>query len=172
MKFWIKTLAIISASVIITGCAEVPVGKSDAPSARLTNFDHTLIEAPTDPQVLAAKDEALPFIQAAIATHQCINDSDALRFMNRYSVPGVTLDDISWGNFNYPNSQIYMKHHDRNKCVSVSAINQWTKPALNALQFRVVYFADDSGEMVKFGYVFRKLDDGSWRIASLIRNPD
>ena len=174
MKLWIKTIAIVAVTAIITGCAEGPVSKTDAgvKNERLTNFDHTMIEVPTDPQVIASKDEALPFIQAAIYVHQCINNADDVRYLNRHSVPGVSFDDPSWVNFNYPNSATYMRYHDRRKCVSVSAINQWTKPALNVLQFRAVYFAEDSGETVKFGYVFKKFDDGSWRINSIERNPN
>ena len=63
-----------------------------------------------------------------------------------------------------------MKYHNTNKCVSVSTIDQWTMPALNALQFRAVYFADDSGETFNFYYLFKKSDDGSWKIAWLGRN--
>jgi hypothetical protein len=37
-------------------------------------------------------------------------------------------------------------------------------PAMNALQFRTVYFADDSGETLKYQFLFKKMDDGSWKI--------
>ena len=70
----------------------------------------------------------------------------------------------SMGGLGYPNTPIYMKYHDHNKCVRVSALDQWTMPALNALEFRTVYFADDSGETVNFRYLFKKIDDGSWML--------
>jgi hypothetical protein len=69
--------------------------------------------------------------------------------------------------YRYPNSQQFLKYHDRNKCMSVRAIDNWAMPALNALQFRAVYFADDSGETVSFGYLLKKADDGSWKLQGL-----
>jgi len=42
-------------------------------------------------------------------------------------------------------------------------------PALNALSFRVVYYADDSGETVNFAYHFKKVEDGSWKVEKFNR---
>lgn len=88
--------------------------------------------------------------------------------MNAYAVPGEDMA-VYTGGERFPNHTNFMKYHDRNKCVSVSAIDQWVMPALNALQFRAVYFADDSGETVNFAYQFKKMDDGSWKIAGFNR---
>lgn len=126
---------------------------------------------PSDQRVAAAIDEALPTIKKILAIHQCVQDWQSLRQMNIYAVPGENM--VKGGIFadgSYPNSSYLLKYHDRNKCVSVTTIDQWTMPALNALQFRAVYFADDSGETVSFLYLFKKLDDGSWKIAQFNRD--
>ena len=30
------------------------------------------------------------------------------------------------------------------------------------MEFRAVFYADDSGEMVNMGYTLRKMDNGTW----------
>lgn len=126
----------------------------------------TQLIVPNDKRVATAMNEALPIIKNVLPIHQCVKDNDSLRLMNVYAVPGV--DMMGWSstsNQTYPNSSYFMRYHDTNKCVSVSTLDQWTMPALNALQFRAVYIADDSGETVNFTYLFKKMDDGSWKIA-------
>lgn len=130
----------------------------------------TQLIIPKDKRVAAAIDEALPTIKKVLAIHQCVKDWQSLRQMNIYAVPGVNM--VKGGIFadgSYPNSSYLLKYHDFNKCVSVSTIDQWNMPALNALQFRAVYFADDSGETINFGYLFKKSDDGSWKISDFRR---
>ncbi len=63
-----------------------------------------------------------------------------------------------------PNSSDYMKYHDFDKCLSVQAIDQWRMPALNALAFRVIFIADDSGKTVNFKYLLKKDDEGQWKL--------
>lgn len=121
---------------------------------------------PSDQRVATAIDEALPTIKKILAIHQCVKNNASIRQMNIYAVTGEDMTKRSmYEGISYPNSSEFMKYHDLNKCVSVSTIDQWTMPALNALQFRTVYFADDSGETTNFQYLFKKVDDGSWRIA-------
>lgn len=121
---------------------------------------------PNDKRTATAINDALPNIKKVLGIHQCMKtNTDALRQMNFYAVPGtdMAMGKYIWNGF--PNNETNMKYHDHNKCVSVSTLDQWTMPALNALQFRAVYFADDSGETVNFVYLFKKVDDGSWKIA-------
>ena len=128
----------------------------------------TQLIIPKDKRVAAAIDEALPTIKKVVGIHQCIKDDESLRLMNIYAVPGVNMATVG-GYYPFPNSSNWLKYHDRNKCVSVSILDQWTMPALNALQFRAVYFAEDSGETINFGYLFKKVDDGSWKISDFRR---
>lgn len=124
---------------------------------------------PSDKRVAAAIEEALPTIKKILTIHQCVKDDESIRQMNFYAVPGTDMAKLYGYGWGFPNSTKYMNYHDRNKCVSVSTIDQWTMPALNALLFRVVYFADDSGETTNFLYLFKKTDDGSWKIAKFER---
>lgn len=133
----------------------------------------TQLIIPSDKRTASSIDEALPTIKKILAIHQCMKDGESIRQMNIYAVPGVNMAQGRSGygsEMYYPNSTWIMKYHDHDKCVSVSAIDQWTMPALNALNFRVVYFADDSGETVNFSYQFKKMDDGSWKIAQFNRS--
>jgi|GEM_PF-7112813 len=123
---------------------------------------------PPDTRTREAIDAALPIVKKVLAIHQCVKTLDGMLQLNFWAVPGVNFR----GSFNsvYPNSTWYMKYHDRNKCVSVRAIDNWAMPALNALKFRVVYFAEDSGETVNFAYLLKKIDDGSWKLAEVKNN--
>jgi len=67
--------------------------------------------------------------------------------------------------FSYP--IFNMRHHNKNRCVGVRAIDQWSMPALNVLQFRVVYFAEDSGEAANFFIQFKLSDGGAWLLSSI-----
>lgn len=125
----------------------------------------TQLIVPKDKRVATAMDEALPIIKKVLGIHQCLKNAESIRQLNTYAVNGVDLTRNNY--YGFPNSDAWMKYHDRNKCVSVRAIDQWSMPALNALLFRAVYFADDSGETVNFLYLFKKTDDGSWEIAQI-----
>lgn len=127
----------------------------------------TQLIVPTDPRTREAMDAALPTIKKVLAIHQCIKIEDGMLQLNYWAVPGVNPSSGWLPYATFPDSTRYMKYHDRNKCVSVRAIDNWAMPALNALQFRAVYFAEDSGETVNFGYLMKKVDDGSWKLQSL-----
>lgn len=127
---------------------------------------------PKDKRVAVAMEEALPIIQKVLSIHQCMKEAQSLRQLNILAVPGLDMTERTGGssaNWGFPNSQHYMKFHDRNKCVSVTTVDGWSMPALNALLFRAVYFAEDSGETVNFLYMFKRVDDGSWKLSQIER---
>lgn len=122
---------------------------------------------PTDTSTRAAIDAALPTLKEVLAIHRCVKVDDGMLRLNFYAVPGVNLGGRSYG-WQYPNSEQYMKYHDRSNCVSIKVVDSWAMPALNALQLRVVYFAEDSGETVNFNYLMKKSsDDDSWKVAQI-----
>ncbi len=123
----------------------------------------TKLIVPNDTRTKAAMDAALPNVKKILAIHQCVKVDEGMLQLNYYTVSGVSIR--AYGN--YPDHQWFMKYHDKNKCVGVQAIDSWTMPAMNALQFRAVYFAEDSGETVNFGYLMKKTEDGSWKLESL-----
>lgn len=127
---------------------------------------------PKDKRVAVAMEEALPTIQKVLSIHQCMKEWQSLRQLNIFAVPGLDMTQRSGvGMFSdgIPNGG-NMKFHDRNKCVSVTTIDGWSMPALNALLFRAVYFAEDSGETINFLYMFKKVDDGSWKLSQIEKN--
>lgn len=127
---------------------------------------------PKDKQVAVAMEEALPTIQKVLSLHQCMKEPQSLRQLNVFAVPGLDMvqrsgDSSGLPAYGFPNSKFFMKYHDRNKCVDVTTIDGWSMPALNALLFRTVYFAQDSGETVNFLYMFKKVDDGAWKLSQI-----
>lgn len=154
------------ANAVASGGTQNDVAMAAQPEAGQSKPVQMII--PSDKRVAAAIDEALPTIKKILAIHQCVKNDESLRQMNFYAVPGADMSKDKYG-YGFPNNTNLMKYHDFNKCVSVSTIDQWVMPALNALQFRAVFFADDSGETVNFGYLFKKVDDGSWKISDLRR---
>lgn len=126
------------------------------------------LSIPKDKRVATAVDEALPTIKKVLSIHQCLKNNGGLREMNFYAVPGIDMSRYAspyWPTNNLPIDK--MKFHDKNKCPRVQAVDQFSMPALNALLFRTVYFADDSGETSSFLYLFMRADDGSWKIKQL-----
>lgn len=117
---------------------------------------------PSDPKVNAAVQAAWPTIEQMLGLHRCIRMGGLAR-LNHLAVPGVDLSQRG-ALLNVPNSRDYVPNHDFAKCLSVRQVDQWNMPALNTLEFRAVFYADDSGEMVSMGYTFRRMDDGTWLI--------
>lgn len=105
----------------------------------------------------------MPVIKKVISLNRCMKNEDSLRLLNFYAVPGKSFE-LHW---NYLNSKNYLKYHDFNNCIAARTMDQWSMPALNVLRFRVVYFAEDSGETVNFQYEFKRVEDGSWKLDSI-----
>ncbi len=138
------------------------------PAAESDKKQVTQLVFPTDPRIRSSMDAAMPNIKKVLGIHQCIRENQALSQLNFYAVPGVDMTEYR-GYRAFPNSNEWMKYHDLSKCVSITTLDQWGMPALNALRFRAVYFAEDSGETTNFSYLFKKVDDGSWKLASLVQ---
>lgn len=122
---------------------------------------------PNDDKTKAAVDTALPTIKRILAMHRCVKSHRGMQQLNAYAVPGV---DVAGHEYYYvlyfPNNANHLKYHDHHKCVSIRAIDSFSMPALNALNFRVVYFAEDSGETANFGFQMKSSDDGKWLLSA------
>lgn len=171
-----RLLALSSLSVFLAACNTNPVlPASAAPAAyptphaqastRLVSLNSGTDYAPQtvlspDARINAAVQAALPTVHAILSEHRCIRMGGLAR-LNPFAVPGEDMS--TWGAFhNVPNSDTYLRHHDFRKCLTVRQIDRWEMPALNTLEFRAVFYADDSGEMVNMGYTLRKMDNGTW----------
>ena len=135
-----------------------------SPDAATGGQQETKLVVPADTRTRAAIEAALPTIKQVVGIHRCVRAFGGMLQLNNLAVPGVNM-----GSSYFPDHEYFMNYHDRSKCVSARAIDNWAMPALNALQFRVVYFAEDSGETVNFVYLLKKTEDGSWKLQSTER---
>lgn len=119
-----------------------------------------LIE-PTDKQVKAAMEEALPNIKKVLSITKCVKTHMDLRALNHYAVPGTDMSNRAWVPLEIT------QYHDKNRCVSVSQIDQWSKPALNTLKFHVAFISDDSGEVSNYLFQFRHVNNEQWLVETL-----
>lgn len=129
------------------------------------------IAFPKDKKTAMAVDEAMPLIKKIVSMHRCMKNNAALRQWNFDAIPGV--DMMKFVNVYWPKTGLpieKMEYHDNNRCLNASTIDQFAKPAENALLFRAVYFAGDSGETDNFLYLLMKTDDG-WKIRQFERGP-
>jgi hypothetical protein len=124
----------------------------------------TKISLPKDRKMAAAVDEAMPLIKKIVSMHRCMKNNGALRQWNFDAVPGVDMTSLNIPGMPKLRLPIEkMQYHDNNRCLNANVIDQFSMPADNALSFRAVYFASDSGETANFSYLFIKTDDG-WKI--------
>lgn len=118
-----------------------------------------LIE-PSDKQVGASMEQALPIIKKILPIKSCIRSSWDMRALNAYAVPGHEMTNMARAPMELT------QYHDKNICMSVSRLDEWAMPALNTLKFRAVFFADDSGETNSTFVYLKKMEDGQWKLDS------
>lgn len=167
-----RDLAAANAAMAGAGAGSVAKPGTMARMETSSREHQTQLVVPTETRTRDAMEAALPTVKKVLSIHQCVKSPEGLLQLNSLAIPGVNIlqQEAVGPIYRFPNSEMYMKYHDRNKCVSVRAIDNWSMPALNALQFRAVYFAEDSGETVNFGYLLKRTDDGSWKLQSLGRS--
>lgn len=165
--------SVLPVALALGGCADLNKSLTEANNSLLTgrtmasattSTTETRIEVPNDPRISKAFNEALPNIKTIMGIHKCINHQDGMLLLNKETVPGagVNANSMGWGGNLYPNSAFFMKYHNRGKCLDVRAIDNISMPANNALLFRAVFYAEDSGETVSFKYLMKRMDNGQW----------
>lgn len=102
--------------------------------------------------------EAAPAIAAFIGQLACMVDPTGGSALNAHAAPGIDLQNRYVG----LRPMRLAKYHDKSSCMSVSRVHGWASPANNALQFEVVYKADDSGEISKLSHEAVRQADGTW----------
>jgi hypothetical protein len=152
-----------------TGSAGAATQVGLAQKAEAGKGAQTQLVIPADKTAAAALDAALPVIKKVLALHQCMKDGSSARLFAPYAVTGGENNIFVYGlqtGYYAPITQT--KFHDKSKCVSVRAIDRVTLLAQNALQIRVVYLAEDSGEASNFQMQFIRADDGSWKLSKIM----
>ena len=130
----------------------------------------TQLTVPSNKDVEAALNAALPTIKKVISVHQCMKSHDDYRPLSAYTVMGEERRVFPTMEGGYFAPLEVTSYHDRNKCVSVRALDQISLLALNALKLRVTYLAEDSAETSNFAMLFVKVDDGSWKLRRISNN--
>ena len=183
----VTKVGLIAALIYLTGCAQqleqinkdlanlnqslaaarsTPSGQAPFATGLAQNTDNgkgtpTQLIVPPDKAAAAALDAALPVAKKVIGIHQCMKDSASSRLLSPYTFPGNENNVLS------PYKPIPLnltQYHDKSKCLGVRSIDQISLVALNTLQIRVVYLAEDSGEASNYRMQFVKLEDASWKI--------
>ncbi len=99
---------------------------------------------------------ASPEISAFIEKSACLAEQSAQSALKVHAAPGMNLTFPSY------RPMATMQHHDKAHCLSVKRVHGWNAVANNALQFEVLYVADDSGESVTRGHEIVRQPDGAW----------
>lgn len=102
--------------------------------------------------------EAAPAIATFVGQLACLTDPSGASALNAYAAPGVDLQNRYVG----LRPMRLAKYHDKGSCMSVARVHGWKSPANNALQFEVLYKADDSGETAKLQHEAIRQPDGTW----------
>ena len=100
--------------------------------------------------------EASKTIQPFLERRACIVETRAISSLNIYAAPN---NDFT---FRFGPLTTMMRYHDKAQCLTVAKIHGWKSPALNALQFEVLFLAEDSAETVKGYHELVKQPDGEW----------
>lgn len=158
-----QDLAKLNRALAVGGA--VPVGNAGGIATHPPQDNGKSVEliVPNDKTTEAAMEAALPVIKKVLSIHQCVTHVDGMRQLNFHSVPGADFTQVAW--YKYPMGG--MRYHDKSRCLSVRTLDSWVMPALNALVFRAVYFAEDSGETAVHALRFMRGPDGTWRLAAI-----
>lgn len=102
--------------------------------------------------------DAAPTISAFIERLACLADPAGGSALDEYAAPGVGLGAV----YATMGPMRAARYHNKGSCMTVMRVHGWTAPANNALQFEVVYKAEDSGETAKSFHEFVRQPDGAW----------
>jgi hypothetical protein len=105
--------------------------------------------------------DAAPAIASFLDQLACLADYTAASALNASAAPGIDLQN----RYAMLRPMRGAQYHDKGTCMSVMRVNGWKAPANNALQFEVVYKADDSGEVAKLQHEVVRQPDGSWLVS-------
>jgi hypothetical protein len=113
------------------------------------------------PQIQTSIDEATPTIARFIGRLSCwMNAVQGINAFNEFAAPGV---DFRFS-LHQKRPTLSTPYHNAATCLTVVRVHGWTAPANNALQFEVVYKAEDSGESAKSRHEVVRQSDGAWLV--------
>ena len=126
--------------------------------AQQIGFQHEISKNVTNNKIRPLVSEAAPAIAAFIGQLACMVDDTGASALSAHAAPGTDLQN----RYVEMRPMRLAKYHDKSSCMSVSRGHGWKAPANNALQFEVLYKADDSGEISKLSHEVVRQADGAW----------
>ena len=144
--------------------AAAPAGRSAgrgfaaATDAQQMGFQQEISKNVSNNNIRALVSDAAPAITAFIGQLACLSDHSGASALNVHAAPDTDLQNRYVG----LRPMRLARYHDKASCMSVSRVHGWKSPANNALQFEVVYKADDSGEISKLSHEAVRQADGTW----------
>lgn len=133
-------------------------GYAIASDAQLAGYSGEIGKNVSNAKLRPLIEEASPAIAEFIGRLACLVDIKGTSAMDAYAAPGVSLHN----RYVMMRPMYNMRYHDKGSCLTVSRVQGWKSPANNALQFEVVYKADDSGEIKKLDHEAVRQPDGTW----------
>lgn len=159
--------------ILVTFSSLNAFGQDDKIPSNLQGIKIVKSNAKLDAQFREASDQ----ISQALDVHRCLkrikNDANgeiaSLRALNPFMVPGVDASKLMIGGFTTDAAPAFkFQYSSPTKCIGVSQIDEITAVAKNALSFRVVYLASDSGETANYWFVVQKQEGGEWKILKFV----
>jgi hypothetical protein len=133
-------------------------GFAPATDAQQEGFQQEVSKNVASQKIRPQVSDAAPAIAALIGQLACMVDHTGASALKAHAAPGVDLHNRYVG----LRPMRLARYHDKSSCMSVSRVHGWKAPANNALQFEVVYKADDSGEISKLSHEVVRQPDGAW----------
>ena len=129
-----------------------------ATDAQVQAYVRKFVASDSKPSIQEKVNSARERASTIIGVQACSNRLSADRILGKWVAPGERPETII-------NTPIYqLQYHDKNSCLSVDRIDNFTEPAKNALSFRVAFVSDSSGESIINNYTLVRQADGAWLI--------
>lgn len=135
-----------------------PRGVSALTDAQVQAIAKAIRKGPHPATLKEGTDELWPTLDRWVERIACINHYEGARSIDEFAAPRASM--VIKYMHAYPMS--FMRYHDIDQCLSVLRLQGWRMPADNALQFEVVFRADDSGETTTSQHEAVRQPDGSW----------
>ncbi len=108
------------------------------------------------PQIKSSVAEAAPTIARFVERLGCLADNTGASALSEFAASEVNLG------YTLFRPMRETPYHNKGACLTVIRVHGWRAPANNALQFEVVYKAEDSGEGAKSSHEVVRQPDGIW----------
>jgi len=121
------------------------------------------IRSPVQEQIAADREEAESLIAEIVTTSACAINDSAWNHLNRSRETPRTLASYSTGVSPVGQTQF----HQKDQCLDVLRITNWSKPARNALTFEVQLMSAQSDEAKRQAFTLVRDNGGQWLVRAI-----